>query len=138
LLDNIITLQTGELSPLFVATQIDLEADKLKLFIYKNGWIDTDAVFEPAGDRLYKTSLQFDEKGYRQIKVTYENQIVAEGLLHITDTLKTLIDVQMGNWEIKNKQMIFYKVDGSELMRFDLYDKDGNKTTFGVVKRVRV
>jgi len=82
--------------------------------------------------------LQFDEKGYRQIKVTYENQIVAEGLLHITDTLKTLIDVQMGNWEIKNKQMIFYKVDGSELMRFDLYDKDGNKTTFGVVKRVRV
>lgn len=138
MLNSVTTLQTGELSPLFVTTNSDLEAEGLKLFIYDNGWVDTYAVFEPAGDRLYKTSLQFNEEGYVQIKVTYENQTVAEGLLHITDTFKTLIDAQMGNWEIKENQMIFYKVDGSELMRFDLYDKDGNKTTFGVVKRVRV
>jgi len=47
-------------------------------------------------------------------------------------------DVQLGNWQIKDTQLIMNNVDGSELARFDLYDKNGNSTDSNVFSRVRV
>jgi hypothetical protein len=56
----------------------------------------------------------------------------------ITDMLNVLLDVEQGNWRIENNQMIFFKRDGTELMRFNLYDKNGNLTETAVFQRVRV
>ena len=43
-----------------------------------------------------------------------------------------------GKWEIVSNQMIFYKEDDSELMRFDLFDASGNPASTNVYKRTRV
>ena len=59
-----------------------------------------------------------------------------------TRTLKEYLDIfyniEAGNWKIENNQMIFYKIDGSELMRFDLFDKNGNPSENDVFERRRV
>ncbi len=59
-------------------------------------------------------------------------------------TIKTKVEdiehVEKGNWEIDttNNQMIFYKQNGDELMRFNLYDDDGNPSTNQVFRREKV
>jgi len=69
-----------------------------------------------------------------------------------SDTLKTisdqldaaqtnvdeLLDIEEGKWEIVNNQMIFYRRNGTELMRFNLYDASNNPTMTKVYKRVKV
>lgn len=49
-----------------------------------------------------------------------------------------IADALLGSWEIVNKQMIFYRRDNSELMRFDLTDKFGNPSEHSVFKRNKV
>jgi hypothetical protein len=44
-------------------------------------------------------------------------------------------DVQLGNWEIKDNQMIMKKQSGEELARFNLYDLKGNPSMNAVYKR---
>lgn len=47
--------------------------------------------------------------------------------------------IQSGKQEIKDNQFIFYDEDNeTELMRFNLYDRQGNATTDNVFKRERV
>lgn len=58
-----------------------------------------------------------------------------EKLEAIHTSVEEIIDIQKGNWEIKGTQMIFYRRDGSELMRFNLLDNNGNSTTHKVFKR---
>jgi hypothetical protein len=53
-------------------------------------------------------------------------------------SLNELLDIEKGNWKIESDQMIFYKIDGSELMRFNLYDKDGLPTEENVYFRERL
>ena len=61
-----------------------------------------------------------------------------------TDTIDwtnitSLIDEIGGKWEIVGNQMIFYKSDNStEIMRFNLFDAEGNPTMNNVYKRERV
>ncbi len=134
-----IDIQVGEETPLLVSLNKSVDAEALCLYVYEDGnYIQKNNTFEQIGDLLYKTSLLFETPGYVQIKVMLDEDVVADALLHIKETLKRLIDAQFGNWEIKDKQMIFYKVNGEELMRFDLYDKEGKRTTFGAVRRERV
>jgi hypothetical protein len=52
-----------------------------------------------------------------------------------TDKIATLIHTETGKWKILNNQLIFYKTTGEELMRFNLYDEDGNLTETNVVER---
>ena len=54
------------------------------------------------------------------------------------DLIEELLDIEEGNWEIKDNQMIFYKRDGSELMRFNLFDKSGHPAEVNVFKRERI
>lgn len=54
------------------------------------------------------------------------------------DLIEELLDVEEGNWEIKDNQMIFYKRDGSELIRFNLFDKSGHPAEVNVYKRERI
>ncbi len=61
-----------------------------------------------------------------------------------TDTIDwtnitSLIDEIGGKWEITGNQMIFYKSDNTtEVMRFNLFDADGNPAVDNVYKRERV
>jgi hypothetical protein len=57
---------------------------------------------------------------------------------YLKQYLRDFMDIEAGNWKIENKQMIFYRIDGSEMMRFDLYDKYGNPAEINVFERRRV
>jgi len=48
-----------------------------------------------------------------------------------------LKNMEFGNWEIKDNQMIFYDLDGNILTVFNLLDKYGNPTETHVYKRER-
>ena len=63
-------------------------------------------------------------------------------LLQTTNEIKNIVtdlkNMQFGNWEIKDKQMIFYDLEGNELARFNLYDKNDLPSEINVFKRKRV
>jgi len=52
--------------------------------------------------------------------------------------LKTLMDIQAGNWEIQETMMIFYKRDGTELFRYSLLDQNGLPSNKDVFKRLKL
>ena len=59
----------------------------------------------------------------------------------VTSTLENtevMRDYNEGSWKIISNQMIFYKRDGSELMRFDLLDSSGQATSRAAMQRIRV
>jgi len=56
----------------------------------------------------------------------------------IKDIVMFLKNVESGCWEIKDNQMIIYKEDHLELLRFNLFDKLGKRTEKNVFKRVRI
>jgi hypothetical protein len=56
----------------------------------------------------------------------------------ITALQTALLDIEGGNWEIVGNQMIFRKVDNTEIFRFNLFDAAGVPTTSNPMKRVRV
>lgn len=68
------------------------------------------------------------EDAYVQLK---EN---TDAIRQIVTELKNL---QFGNWEVKDKQMIFYDLDNNELARFNLYNKYGKPSDTNVAKRVK-
>ena len=72
------------------------------------------------------------------IKMKEIIDILKEKLDTIDNKLSYLIDYETGNWEIKNKQMIFKNREGKILAKFDLFNKDGEKSEIDVYKRVRV
>lgn len=71
-------------------------------------------------------------------------ETTAQGIKAKTDTIDwanitSLIDEIGGKWEITGNQMIFYKSDNStEIMRFNLFDSEGNPAIDDVYKRERV
>ena len=79
-----------------------------------------------------KVQLDDDTSG----KIDNINSLVSQ----ISDNIDTLLDIEQGDWEIdaNTKQMIFYDRNGHELMRFNLYDKDGNLSDKNVYRRERV
>lgn len=50
----------------------------------------------------------------------------------------TVLDFIEGSWKIIGNQMIYYKRDNTELMRFDLLDSAGQPVSRGAMQRVRV
>jgi hypothetical protein len=56
---------------------------------------------------------------------------------NINTDLTDIADAHLGNWEIAGTQMIFYRRNGVELMRFNLTDKFGNPSDHNVFKRVK-
>ena len=71
---------------------------------------------------------------------TYTIDDMMTKLNNIEDVTDDLIDIEKGNWVINtsSKQMIFYRQDGTELMRFNLYDEFGNLSTNNVYRREKV
>ncbi len=68
------------------------------------------------------------ERAYKELSTTTKN---------IEAIVKELKAMQFGNWEIREKQMIFYDLEGNELARFDLFDKYGNPSDVNVFARKR-
>jgi hypothetical protein len=64
--------------------------------------------------------------------------IIGNKFEDILEKVNILLDVEQGDWEIKDNQMIFYDRDGDELMRFDLLDSSGDPTETSVYKREKV
>ena len=56
----------------------------------------------------------------------------------LNDKINYLIDYQTGDWEIKNKQMLFYSRDGILLEKYSLLNANNNPTNTSVFKRVRL
>lgn len=77
-----------------------------------------------------------------QIKALEEQIMAVEELKtkieEMNNKIELLLDVELGNWEIKNNQMIFYDSKGSELARFNLYNSRGERSSIAVCKRERV
>lgn len=52
--------------------------------------------------------------------------------------ISTLLDIGQGDWQVVNNQMVFYTRGGSELMRFNLYNKHGDPTEAAAFRRAKV
>lgn len=52
--------------------------------------------------------------------------------------ISRLLDFSEGNWSVQNYQMIFYKRDGTELVRYNLKDLFGVNTMEDVFRREKV
>lgn len=76
------------------------------------------------------------ERRLENMERAYEE--LAQTTREIKAIVKELKNMQFGNWEIKNKQMIFYDLDGNELAKFNLFDKNGEPSEINVFARRRV
>lgn len=67
------------------------------------------------------------------------NTALAQINAEVVDAISDLTDEIGGKWEITGNQMIFYESDNvTEVMRFNLFDEDGNPAMTNVYKRERV
>jgi hypothetical protein len=51
---------------------------------------------------------------------------------------KNLTNTDVGNWEMKNNQMIMYNLQGEEIARYDLYNALGKPSMAAVTRREKV
>ena len=97
-------------------------------------------------NEVFSTNTNLLYQMYDTIGKTFVGKFVYSGILDEINTIKTkvstvetntrtILDIEQGTWEIKNKQMIFYDPSGIEIMRFDLLDKHGNPTDTNVYTR---
>jgi len=74
--------------------------------------------------------------------IVYNGTSIYDEIINKLDSISlkidTLLDIEEGNWKIENNQMIFYKRDGTELMRFNLFDKTGTPSETSVFERRKV
>ena len=82
----------------------------------------------------YKADLTATNNLITTSKDDIKNRI-ATGETNIKDTIE---DIQNGDWEIKDNQMIMRSIAGVEIARFNLYDLNGTPTMRAVFKRERV
>ena len=65
----------------------------------------------------------------------YDDSVLQSKIEIIESNVDTLLNIGKGNWKIEGNQMIFLNIDSTELMRFNLFDENGNPSTEGVYKR---
>ena len=95
---------------------------------------DFDITAEHVWDEL--SAGHTDPSTMGSIKVDTAN-ILAENI-DIASDLAFIKNIESGEWKIENNQMIFYAPGGAELIRFDLYGKDGGGADEDVYRRVPV
>lgn len=89
--------------------------------------IDTDALLntETISNRVWNENLS--------------NFNISNSAGEIIKKISNISDIESGSWEISGTQMIFYKPDNiTEIMRFDLFDKNNNPSGNEIFKRVKV
>jgi len=130
----------GEETPLFFKYYKNIEADKIKLYIYKNDeFVEVDTTFKKIDKYFYRCIVNFDFVGKYYFKVEYEDDRIGGGIVTIKDNLiKKIYEVEYGNWKIKDNKMYFYDTDNNILAEFNLYDEKGNPTSESVFLRERI
>jgi hypothetical protein len=133
-------IHKGEETPLFFRYYKDIEADKMKLYIYKdNDFVEVDTTFEKIDNYFYRCIVNFEFIGKYYFKVEYKDDRIGGGIVTIKENvLKQLYNHTFGNWEIKNNKMYFYDLKGNELAVYNLYDKANKPTEVAVVKREKI
>lgn len=63
---------------------------------------------------------------------------MALDISNLKTNIDLITDMQTGNWEILNNQMIFLDRNNIEIMRFNLLDKLGLPSDHNIFKRVKV
>ncbi len=78
----------------------------------------------------------------KQIKLLQEQIVAVEELKtkieEIDEKLQTLLDVELGNWEIVDNHLIFKDKNNNQIAKFALFDKKGRPTERSIMKRERV
>jgi len=127
------TIPLNKLTPLFVESFQQLDTDKLELYHEDKR---LDITFEKVTEMLYRCKVKFNSIGVVVLRVLYDDVELYSTVVKVeVDYLDKLYNYQFGGWELKDNQMIFYDLDGSELMKFNLYDRNNNPAEFGVTKR---
>lgn len=57
---------------------------------------------------------------------------------NIINKISMLYNISVGDWEIRNNQMIFYDSDNNEILKFDLKNKKGKPSDLEVFSRIKV
>jgi len=119
----------------FWSSKIELDEDKLIFEID-----DTKLKATKINSLLYKSDEYTPtSKGTFILKVIYDDTLLKSIPFKVKEfSFEDLIDFQAGNWEIKDKQMIFYDLDGNELARFNLYNKFGQLSDTSIFKREKL
>ena len=130
----------GEETPLFFKYYKNIEADKMKLYIYKdNDFLEVDTTFEKIDKYFYRCIVNFDFVGKYCFKVEYKDNRIGGGIVTIKENiLEKIYNHTFGNWEVKNNKMYFYDLEGNELAVYNLYDKANKPTEVAVTKREKI
>ena len=122
-----VTFGTVTIAPVILVINdyiVEFEDGKYAVELYgANTNLQDRAIFNSVGIRTNNSAGLVDNRKETQ---------------YLKEYLEKFYDIEAGNWKIENNQMIFYKIDGSELMRFDLFDKNGNPSESDVFERRRV
>lgn len=103
--------------------------------------IGIDTYYTSSSNNLTLSDIESSTVLAKQSTLSSISNDVSQVLLNtsnVNNNLDDLTDAYLGNWEISNNQMIFFRRDGSELIRFNLSDKFGNASDHNVFKRVKV
>jgi hypothetical protein len=133
-------IHKGEETPLFFRYYKDIEANKIKLYIYKDDeFVEVDTTFEKIDKYFYRCIVNFDFVGKYCFKVEYEDNRIGGGIVTIKENiLQKIYNIEFGNWQIKDNKMYFYDTNNNILAEFNLYDEKGNPTSESVFLRERV
>jgi len=111
-----------------------------------NSLVVTNETMDEIGDGYYKyTFVNYDPTISYAIRCDVG---IVEGLsaryaypnsIDYTNEFTNITNLLEGRWRIVNDQMIFYKSDNAtEIMRFNLYDENGDPASVNIFDRQRV
>jgi hypothetical protein len=112
---------------------------------FDSGWLTVDSTCT-SGKIYVRGIVELDDNStdgctvytYGKVTTGDEHTVVVDKLALLDGKVSSTFETESGNWKITGNQMLFYKEDGTELMRFNLFDKAGNPTETNVYERVRV
>ena len=136
-----ITIYTGEKSPLYLETNINVNTNDLILQKWAgNEWENIECTFINVVDNVYKCDLLFNETLTTLIRVVYKDTEIVKALIKVKENiLQKIYEMEFGTWEIKdNKMMHFYDTKGNLLASFALYDSFGNPSNESVFLRKKI
>ena len=92
------------------------------------------------GTALSPPAYAFEQYNFEENNPTVTDVTpLVTAINNMSSSIQFLVDAEGGRWRILNNQMVFYKSDNStEIMRFDLFDDQGNPSSDAVFERRRV
>lgn len=130
--NSVCTASSGE-STLYLWDTANMAADEGTYF-----YVMTDGVDTMPGKFTYGGSVDSKPSEINDKLDVMNTDLTVAIEAGNVDIRAIIEDVQLGNWELKDNQMVMLDRVGVELARFDLFDSRGNPTMNNVFKRERV